>query len=220
MRIIWVVSAPDNLSWDEPTFDELAHNLLVMRRLAFSHGAYMTAVPNEPTSFEEPLYPLCLATVYLLFGDGNYLMARIISALLSAVTGVIFYWIALQLFGRSAALVAGCFIAVYPPLVYFTGLLMSETLFIFLESLVIALAYLSVRGPSVKINVALGITFALACLTRSVLLGFLPVFLAWMWSAILDKENVRKTIAITGISALLTIAPWTLRNFLVHREFG
>jgi 4-amino-4-deoxy-L-arabinose transferase-like glycosyltransferase len=100
-----------------------------------------------------PVYPLFLAGTYAVFGAENFTAVKIAQALLGAFICVLIYGLAFLLSGPRTALGSAAACAVYPPLVIYTGILQSETLFTVLL-LLFALALVLVRDHSARWPIA------------------------------------------------------------------
>jgi tetratricopeptide (TPR) repeat protein len=102
--------------------------------------------------YRAPLYPYFLALVYGILGTGPWAIL-VIQALIGSLSCVIAFGIATSVFGRLTGLLAGLFLALYWPLVYFSGLLLVETLAIFLY--LCALWVLTLSSARRKVGTAL-----------------------------------------------------------------
>ncbi|MCX6355774.1 MAG: glycosyltransferase family 39 protein [Candidatus Aureabacteria bacterium] len=163
-------------------------------------------------SSRPPLYPVFLASVYRIFGIHSFAV-RLIQALMGTAVCLFTYLIALRLWGERAAWMSGLLVACYPSLVVYTGLLMSENLFIFL--LMASLWILLCPGRRGAFAcVAAGILLGVACLTRSILIGFIPIAALWLWRKRSGREGM-----VCLLGALLAIAPWTIRNYRYYQRF-
>ena len=159
-----------------------------------------------------PCYPAFLAAVYLVAGDGRVPVACA-QALLGAVAALLALGIARRLCGVRAGLLAGLLVACYPGLIVYTGLLMSEGLFIVL--FMAALFTLAGEGPpGTRACATAGALLGLACLTRSVIAGFIPLAAAWLC---LRSRWQRGAILLAA--AILVTIPWTVRNALRYGMF-
>jgi len=130
IRLAYVATLPSSLRFDEAYYQDMADHLLAGDGFTFSFSAWHTGLPGRPTSVQEPLFPMLLAGVYHVFGIHNYLAARVVQCIISSFTVICVYAISLLAFDRPKALLAGSFAAIYPPLVFFNGYLMTETLYI------------------------------------------------------------------------------------------
>ncbi|NLW94281.1 MAG: glycosyltransferase family 39 protein [Chlamydiae bacterium] len=159
-----------------------------------------------------PLYPLFLAAVYRLVGDGR-VGAACAQAFLGAATALLAFETARRLCGPRGGLVAGLLVACYPGLIVYTGLLMSETLYTLLFA---AALFVLARDepPAAGACAAAGALLGLACLTRSVAAGFIPVAAAWLCL----RAGWRRG-ALLLLVAAAALAPWTARNALRYGRF-
>ena len=187
---------------------------------------------GEYQSLRAPGYP---ATIYVARKTTNELkrqgwfpdttrrelafsLIRLIGVATSTASVVIAWLLAIELFGRDRAFWPTAFFAFFPELVVYSHLLWGETQFIFFNLLWL---WLLVRGThlgSAKLVGAAGVAFACAALTRQMILNFLPVAVLWiLWVAVPGKR-VKLAIALSAV-AVLTVAPWTIRNYVVHDAF-
>jgi hypothetical protein len=116
-------------------------------------------------------------------------------------------------------LVFALFTAVYPPFVYFSALLMSETPYLLFQSLVLLLSLLTLQKRKIGIAALLGISVGLTSLTRGVFLGIIPLLVVWLWVMLGRSHRAILLCLVMLIFATGTIIPWTTRNWLVHNEF-
>jgi hypothetical protein len=93
----------------------------------------------------------------------------------------------------------------------------SLTLNTFLLALVVLMAA-RVRQKTTLGRAALaGLVLGLAVLTRQILVGVLPILLVWLWlNAPPKRMQVIKAGATVAAVALITVLPWTVRNYVVH----
>lgn len=175
VRAAYAVVGSPGLTFDEPYYDHIASQLASGNGFTFAFSAWFTSIPNEPTSVQEPLYPLVLALLKILFGSDDYMSARIFQAIIGALIPVIVVIWGEKIFSREIGILAGGILAFYPPLIYFGRLLMTEALYTLL--LIGAISIISTHIQSKKrTNWLGGLIFGSACLTRSVLLVFFAVF--------------------------------------------
>jgi len=85
---------------------------------------------GEPVFQMGPLYPYFLAQ-NLKLGISNY-ATLFIQAIFGALVAVMVYYIAKNMFDRKAALISGLIATIYAPFIFYDGLLLSESIQIFL----------------------------------------------------------------------------------------
>jgi 4-amino-4-deoxy-L-arabinose transferase-like glycosyltransferase len=164
--------------------------------------------------FHPPLYPYFIGASYALFGSLK--AVRALQAGLGALLVPAVGRVGRRAFGGKAGLLAAALAAFYPELVWFSVHFWAETLFLVLlwwglEELLRADAESSTPRAAVA-----GLLFGLAILTRETLLYFVPV--AALFLAARRPRAWARGGALLG-AALLTVAPWTLRNWIVYDAF-
>jgi 4-amino-4-deoxy-L-arabinose transferase-like glycosyltransferase len=163
-----------------------------------------------------PGYPLLLRGLHVLGVSPPGLL--LIQALLGAATVALFMLLARHWMGPAVAVVAGALLAVHPTLLLYTVLFMSETLFLFF--LVSSLLLLTWPDARRRTTVAAGVLLGLTVLTRSNHLPFTGMLIAWVLAGSFWPRAERSVRALLlALPMLLTIAPWTVRNAIVYREF-
>jgi hypothetical protein len=175
---------------------------------------------NGERSTIAPLYVFSLASVFSIFGN-SLVVPHVIGCLLGIIIVILGYAISLELFQteRVALLTAGV-CAIYPSLVIYSGLLVTETLYIVLFQLALLVSLKMIKTMTVGMGVFLGIVAALATLTRAVFFGFFPILLTVVWW--MRKEQLRhgaKPLILALLVWSCVLLPWTIRNYNVHHAF-
>lgn len=167
----------------------------------------------------EPGYPMVLAAVYSVVGH-DYHAVRLVHVILSSSFCLLVFCLARTLsrsgkLSQTMPLVAAGLAVVYPAFIFYAGLLLRETLLTFL--VIIALIMLSWYGRSGRPRHAalFGLMIGLSALVdaRALYFSVVPA-LGWL---VLRKPWRQVGIFLTlslGV-ALLTISPWTIRNYVV-----
>ena len=171
---------------------------------------------GAPSSFFEPLYPLFTAGAYIVFGE-KFFWHRLLLAIMSSVTCLLAYGIGRRLFSEKAGAIAGVICAFYPYFIFYTVILMSETLLIFFMTLS---GYFFIRlrnEPGVKYAILFGIALGLTFLTRSIVLGLIPFFFLYLF--FYKPRKLFIPVVLSALFFILTISPWVIRNYKLHGEF-
>jgi 4-amino-4-deoxy-L-arabinose transferase-like glycosyltransferase len=189
-----------------------------------------------PTAYFPPGYPYFLAAVDVVDGHKSATgpsvkPARIAQALLgTAVVGLVGL-VALELFGQTVALIALGLAAVFPPLVELSSVLVAETLLTFFELLAVWSVLRARRSDHAwRWAVAAGLATGLAALTHQNGILLLIPLVVGLWGlrsrravpASTSGASFRAraaTPAILVAAALVTIAPWMIRNQVVMHQF-
>jgi hypothetical protein len=158
-------------------------------------------------------YPAWLALCERLApGDLRFVAGA--QAVLGALVAPSAAWLADRLGGRLAGWLAGLGVALYFPLVLYTGFLLSETLFSLLLTLAAALAVHGLSAASKPAALAGGAVFALACVVRPSLLALLPILLVWM--TVTSDLAARRAIALLLGAWQLVMAPLAVHHSLLR----
>jgi 4-amino-4-deoxy-L-arabinose transferase-like glycosyltransferase len=202
-RIVWAWWVPIEPISDPGAYDALARMLL-------EHGVYGFE-PDQPIAIWPPGTAAFYALIYALPGS-DLAAAKVVNVTLSLLNVLLVWAVGRQLFDDITGRVAALIMAVWPQMIYFTTLIASEPIFIFIVLLAILLWERS-RTLNIAWLVAAGLLFGAACYVRSVAL-LLPIVLTFgvlvLGSMGRGKAVVR--LAVVGAVMAMTIAPWTARN--------
>ena len=216
-RIAFLLLEPRaDLAGDESTWTALAFGAVL-------RGHHPFSPLKSPILFYPPAYPYFIAAAVTVLGSLQAVKwaQAVLGALLVPAVGRA----GAHVVSERAALFAAGASAFYPELVWFSVHFWSETLFLVLlwwgfERV------LAARAGSRLAAAAGGLLFGLATLTRETALYFAPVaalFLAW--PAAEGKEPRPRaaarwpTAAAFLLAILLTVLPWTWRNWAVFHAF-
>ncbi len=208
LRVAYVAVTPDYaIVHDARDYD--VHAQSVARGEGFSER-----LTGKPSAFRPPGYVYLLGGAYKLFGAQSEVdrirVARWLGVVLGTLAVALIGVLALQLWGRTAALVAMALAALYVPSVLVATAIMSEQLFVvlMLAALVVAIAARG-RWPLV---VAAGFLAGLAVLTRANGLILLAPLAFAVWPSPRRSWKSLGPPAVLVAVALVTVAPWTVRN--------
>ncbi len=211
-----------------------AQSYMVLASQIAHTGDYSTArAPGSaagasigPTAYFPPGFPYLLAAVDLVDGhrsaaDGAVQPARIAQAVLSTITVAMIGLVALEAFGATVALISMAIAAVYPVFVELSGTIYSENLLI---PVMLGAVWAALRARRAQRRyrwiAAAGLLGGLATLTHQngavVVLALLP--LVWTERPWISRRALAAPALLLGV-AVLTIAPWTIRNAIVLHSF-
>lgn len=169
----------------------------------------------EAGFFRPPLYPLAMSLIYDVFGN-EPLAVRLLQAALSAATCLVPYALARSACGPAAGLYAALLTACYPLFIFFSGVLMAETLLLGCVAAALWQVQRLLAQPSVARAVGLGMVLGLGALCKPVILAWAPFLAAILWAKVaLPPLSKLGHLAVLAAALVASIAPWTLRNFHV-----
>jgi 4-amino-4-deoxy-L-arabinose transferase-like glycosyltransferase len=214
LRLAWIAYSnwrplPDD---DAFRYDWFARNL--------ADGAGFVHLNGEPTAFWPPGYPLLVAPLYRLLG-ADPLWAQLLNAFLGAGTAPLTFALGRRAFGERAGLLAAGIVALFPSLILFAGVTLSETAFTFFALLALWLLVIEQgRGPLRAPTLALaGGVLGFAALIRGQAL-LLPLIALPFWRLASGdwRSAARRFVVVAGF-ALLLVTPWTIRNAIQMNAF-
>ena len=172
---------------------------------------------GDDAFYQAPLYPYFLAVLKTAFGQGPF-AARLVQAALGAGACGLLALAGAAFFSRRAGLWAGAILAVYPPALFFDGLIQKTSLGQFLGAALLALVAWTQTRPRLAGIVGVGLVAGLFALTRENALALVPILVVWaVWVAGCDIAGPRGRSsgaepALSGLGRRLWLrrAGWTL----------
>ena len=177
-----------------------------------------------PTVVRAPLWPFTIAGLSLIFGPSDY-FARLFLSLVGSGTCVLVYFFARDLFSWRIGVLAGVFAAIYPELYIYDGWLYTESLYTFLLFAICYGLYRLQRTPERNWQnwIVCGVLLGLLSLTRPNGIIVIGLFIIWsfimVWQKFLSLRMTIRGVLVSTLIAVVLIAPWTIRNYLVSHTF-
>jgi len=171
--------------------------------------------PHEPF-FLSPLYPVLLGILYLVTGPSPA-AAMVVQMFMGVGILWILYQTAARAFRPSIAIMAVMILVVYGPFYYFGDTLLSATLILFLNTLLLWMLWTRHDDARWWIWVLIGVIGGLSALARPnifIFLGllFIPL-MAW------QGRSGWKKWGMVWIGVGILVAPVVVRNTIVGRDF-
>jgi 4-amino-4-deoxy-L-arabinose transferase-like glycosyltransferase len=214
-RVAWVLAAAQR---PEALRDPSLY-LILGEMVADGNGYEYPGEEGGVTAYYPPGYPLALGALgwlvrllplvdLSLFG-----VAIAFNVVLSVATIALVFELGRRLVSVSVGLAAAAVMALWPNLIFHTGVILTETLFLFLlvAMLLVALATPEVaRAPGRWRMLSTGVLLGLVGMVRPTSFVIAPLFLLLWW-----REGVATALrrtALVGVAVLLVVLPWTARN--------
>ncbi len=171
--------------------------------------------------YQAPAYPYFLAVLYRIGGEGPWTI-HVAQSLLGALSCALIFYTTRTLFDRRAGIAAGVLLALYPPALFFDGIVQKTSLGLALTSgLLLGLARFQL-GRRLPTALGAGALLGVLALTRENALIWLPVVPLWMLWRFADESWGRRSIYaalfVAGFS--LVLLPVGLRNLAVGDTFA
>jgi 4-amino-4-deoxy-L-arabinose transferase-like glycosyltransferase len=201
-----------------PVYDAAAY-ARIAASLERDEGFTLGPAATQPATNYSPGVPLLAAGLYELSDGVHERLARLVLALLGSLAVLFAYLIARRLGGPLAGLVGAAAVAIYPALLEYQGMLMSEPLAAsLLSGAVLAMLWANTsRARWLVPGLLLG---ALALLRPEYLAISFPIALAILarhgWSG-WRPGLAQAAILLAGLA--IAVAPWTVRNAVALDRF-
>jgi hypothetical protein len=228
-------------AWDgrAPVYDAAAY-AAIAGNLAEGDGFTVGPEATQPSSNYSPGLPLFVAGLYELSGGEHERFARVVLALIGSLSVLFAYLIGRRLVGGLAgrrsphrpgssevgaatvwpALLGALVVAIYPALLEYHGMLMSEPLAATLLSGSVLAVLWAWDGGWARWLVA-GALFGALALVRPEYLA-IALLVALVVFARDARDDWRQSLlraAIFAAALVIVIAPWTIRNVVAHDRF-
>ena len=208
LRAIWIKYVPTMPVSDFLLYQEGAISMVLGKGFRI-YGGYLTAY--EPIG-----YPAFLALLYKIFGI-NIMIGKLANLFMATGTLILVYLIAKKAFdNKKTANFAMLLVAILPLNISYTSVLSTEIIF----TVIFLLIFYMMLLPDKKVStyVILGIILGILSLIKPYMMVFQFVILA---IEVLDTRKLKKPLVnllIITTFMVLTIAPWTIRNYIVFNK--
>jgi 4-amino-4-deoxy-L-arabinose transferase-like glycosyltransferase len=163
--------------------------------------------------FWPPGYPMILAVVYKSTGD-SLRAALLLNATLGALSVALIYAIGHRAFDRRTALLGALIVALFPSLIFFAGVTMTEVPFTFCLLVALWLLIESEAAEAWWLLVPAGLVIGFASLVRGHAALLPLVAIPFWWRSIGSWRAALARAGAVALLAALVVAPWSVRNLV------
>ena len=170
--------------------------------------------------YQTPLYPYLLAIVYSIAGH-SLMAVRVLQAMGGTAACVLLALAGRRFVGDRAGLVAGLLLAVYPPAIFFDGLIQKSSLDLLLATLLLAVLGEFLHRPRWPWLLGAGAAMGAFALNRENARVLYPVILGWLalgFRAVPARTRVLWAAVFT-LAAAAIVVPVGVRNAYISGEF-
>ena len=190
--------------YDEGEYYTIAQNIVTK--------GFVTINGTDPSAWRPPGYPFWLS-IFIKAG-ANLFLLRMINFVLNGLSLFLIYKI-LENRSKLTGLIGAVLFSLYP-LFFFTASTLYPQTFVTTLFLLALYLLLSKKEISYKTAFIIGLIYGLLTLTVVTFLGSLIVTVIWLC---LFVENSKKKALLMLMITLLTLMPWTIRNYLVFNTY-
>jgi hypothetical protein len=220
LRVLWALKAQPPVELRDP-----ALYMILADHLAAGDGYRYGFGPDQGISaYFPPGYPLALAGVIWLVRLGPFDVSTLDAAVwfnvvLSVATIALVFVLGRRLAGVRVGLVAAGIWALWPNLIFHSGIVLTETLFLFVFVLLLIVTLgdpAAARSPGRARLVTIGVLFGLTLLVRPVSAVVAPVFLVLWWGN--GARAALWRLALVGVATVAVLVPWSIRSSIAMDE--
>jgi len=184
------------------------------RNIASGHAA------GAGVFYQTPLYPYFLGIIYSVAGHHVFLV-RVVQAGLGAASCVLLAMAGRRWFGPRAGWAAGALLAIYPPAIFFDGLLQKATVDVLCVTVTLLLIGEFKRKPHAKWLAAAGVAVGALMLNRENARVLYPIIAGWLLVDFRDVPFTRRLAwgAVFTAALAAVLVPVGVRNYRVGGEF-
>ncbi|MEK6645267.1 MAG: glycosyltransferase family 39 protein [Candidatus Firestonebacteria bacterium] len=220
-----VVLVPQDIVGDAFEYDTIAVNIV--------QGNGFSMDSCNPTAIRGPVYPYLIATIYKIFGH-SYLAVRMFQVLISVLSCFLVYKISKAIFEitenanytEKIAIASSFLFALYPSFIIYTGMIYTETLFIFLllfSMFCLIQVFKADKFWLWMILSGISLGFTSLCRTTTILFPIFLIAIIYLYNLfkkdLVFKKVILMKILLVFILSILTIVPWTIRNDVAFKKF-
>jgi 4-amino-4-deoxy-L-arabinose transferase-like glycosyltransferase len=212
LAVLWHTGTLGTPIVDEQHFARLGRNIAEGNGFAWG--------PGQPTSVRPPLYPVLIAAVYTVAGIDNQQAVRVAHIMVALMTSGTVFLLGRRMFNAAVGRYAAGLVWLYPSLIFFNFMILSETLFTALLAAFVLLSLRLLDKQTAGAAVLCGLSLGLGALTRSVLWP-LPIALCPLLLLVLDGSWSRRLAlsALVFVGFVSVVGPWTVRNTRLQQAF-
>lgn len=206
-------------NWDAGNYNDLA--------IGLAQGKGYVNLLGAPTAFRPPAYPFILSIFYRIFGTGLF-VGKVLNMVMGSLLCVFIFLLGNMAFNKRAGLFAGLYSVFYYDFIFYSNVVGPEISIMLTNLLYILILLFLAYNNSLWLKCLGGLSLGYAALIKPLSLAVPAVIFIWL---ILKHKTIdgfkiivclKKSLITTGIITffmVLTIAPWTLRNFRVFGAF-
>ena len=183
----------------------------------YSNGDLLTS----SATVKGPLLTLLLGLSIRIFGP-TYLVTKYVSLIAGSLLPIVVFFLGSELFGKKVGLLSALIISITPLLIFYHGLVYREPLYSFAWTSCMYFALRGFKGSTIY-SIIGGIFFALSSATIELgIFTGIGLILYFSFQKLLRNNKTRKfeykNLDVFFFSALLTITPFLVKDYLTYRD--
>ncbi len=213
LRLTYLAEMSHTLFLTQLRLDELFHN-------NWAKSIASGNIIGDQVFFRAPLYAYWLGSIFALFGH-SYIIPRLVQHILGTLSIVILYFLARKLYGKKVAVISSILMSTYAVIIYQEDKFLFESILLFLLLIFFTLLSFVKEHPSFMRWGVIGILWGLICITRPIFLPYFTILGITIFIWYRNLYPAKKSLIWIGsflLGMILTIAPITVRNYLIGND--
>jgi len=170
-------------------------------------------------SLRSPGYPVFVSIIRLIDKE-NIFIVRVVQAFLGSFCVLGVFYLARQIFeDNRISFLAAFFMAFDPASVYFSNLVLYDTLLSVLLLIFIILLYLAVKRKDLWLSIGAGIMAGIMTLVSASMVLIVPFCFIVLFLAFNTRKNITLKLGVIFVSMMMVMSPWIFRNYKIHKTF-
>ncbi|MCS7227860.1 MAG: glycosyltransferase family 39 protein [Endomicrobia bacterium] len=165
-----------------------------------------------------PLYPFVLSIIFSLFSVENFVVVRIFNVFFHCVTTIFTFLISRYFLTQNIAFLCRITVAFNPYLIFNTGFVLTESFLTMMITLSFFSLIKSIKSFKWQDILITGFLWGLLVLTKAVSFIY-PFLVVILITIVLQEKKDRLKLVVYLLVFCCTIAPWTIRNYIVTKKF-
>jgi hypothetical protein len=190
------------------------------QRMVNEGGILFPRTPVDPGDarliLHPPGYSAFVAAIYNVFGESDA-PVRAAQIIIDALSAIIVFLIALEVFNKHIAVIAGILVALSPHFAHYSLWLSPDTLPILPIVIAVYLIIKASKRPKVMTIVGAGALLGLSCWLRANGLLLAPFLAVATWILVERGKRAGYAMALLG-ATILVISPITIRNWILYHR--
>jgi 4-amino-4-deoxy-L-arabinose transferase-like glycosyltransferase len=205
--------------WGDAFYYHWQANALVKGAIYVDPLRWLLDGSERASAGHPPLFPTYLA-LWSAIGLDGVTAHRLAACVLGTATIVVIALLARRIGGNAAGLIAAGIAALYPELWINDGMLLSETMAIFMTAVALTAVYAFWRRPSMRSAVLVGLACGAASLSRTELIALFPIVVLPLAALVRGADwgrRIRLAVAAC-LAGLVIVGPWVVFNLTRFEE--
>lgn len=186
-----------------------------------AEGKGFSNLDGTPTAYVAPGYSFVISIIYNLFGI-NIDFIRIFHAFIDSISTILIFHMTYIIFQqKKIAFLSSLFYILFPPFIYQSGLLITETLFTFSIVIYFLYALKAIDGDNRNFLIFLvcGIALGISSLIRPNAIILISVFFIPLIFRNIGFKVTLNQLFFSLLGLSIVVGPWILRNYILFDQF-